>query len=80
MERNNYNDNEQQSLTPDRIQLFHRFPADKLLVGDQCNICMEDIEFENKMIRLDCKHVFCQVCIEGWFADHNTCLNCRQLF
>ena len=67
-------------LTPETIQLFDHFSADKSLVGDQCNICMEDIEVGRKMMRLDCKHVFCQVCIEGWFADHNTCPLCRHMF
>ena len=67
-------------LTPETIQLFDHFSAEKSLVGEQCNICMEDIEVGRKMMRLDCKHVFCQVCIERWFADHNTCPNCRHVF
>ena len=41
---------------------------------------MGDVEIGNKMMRLDCKHIFCQSCIEGWFADHNTCPNCRHAF
>ena len=67
-------------LTPERIKRFHHFEADESIVGDQCNVCMEDVEIERKMMRLDCKHIFCQVCIEGWFADHNTCPICRHLF
>ena len=43
---------------------------------------MEDIEIGRKMMRLNCdgQHTFCQVCIERWFADHNTCPNCRHVF
>ena len=73
---------EQQGLTPQRIQQFEQFTADESFVGDQCVICMGDIEIGRNMMRLDCdgQHTFCQVCIEGWFADHKTCPNCRHVF
>ena len=69
-------------LTPETIQLFDHFKADKSKVCDQCSICMENFEVGRRLMRLDCdgRHVFCQVCIEGWFADHNTCPICRHLF
>ena len=69
-------------LTPTKIQQFHQFLADETLVGDQCGVCLGDIEVGRRMMRLDCdgQHVFCQVCVEGWFADHNTCPNCRHIF
>ena len=72
----------QEGLAPERIQQFDHFQADESLVDDQCSICMEDFEVGRNMMRLDCdgRHVFCQVCIEGWFADHNTCPLCRHLF
>ena len=73
---------EQQGLTRQRIQQFEKFTADESHVGDQCVICMGDIEAGRNMMRLDCdgQHTFCQVCIEGWFADHNTCPICRHKF
>ena len=73
---------QQQGLTPQRIQQFEQFQADDSFVGDQCVICMEDFETGRNMMRLDCdgQHTFCQVCIEGWFADHNTCPICRHTF
>ena len=69
-------------LSPERIQKFAQFKADESHVSDQCAICMEDFEIGRNMMRLDCdgKHAFCQVCIEGWFADHNTCPLCRHAF
>ena len=75
-------DEEDQGLTPATIQQFEQFTADESHVGDQCVICMGDIELDKNMMRLDCdgKHTFCQVCIEGWFADHNTCPVCRHAF
>ena len=69
-------------LSPERIQKFTKFTADESHVGDQCSICIENFEIGRNMMRLDCdgKHAFCQVCIEGWFADHKTCPLCRQMF
>ena len=71
-----------QGLTSDVIENFSRFAADQSHVGDQCSICMEDFEIGRNMMCLDCdgKHAFCQVCIERWFADHNTCPICRHNF
>ena len=73
---------DEHGLTPATIQQFEQFTADESHVGDQCVICMGDIELDKNMMRLDCdgKHTFCQVCIEGWFADHNTCPICRHAF
>ena len=69
-------------LLPARIQQFEQFQADESFVGDQCAICMGEYEIGRKMMRLDCdgQHTFCQVCIEGWFAEHNTCPICRHIF
>ena len=69
-------------LTPARIQQFLQFTADESMVGDRCGVCLDDIEVGRRMMRLDCdgQHVFCKDCVEGWFADHNTCPNCRHEF
>ena len=73
----------QKGLTQARIEKFHRFLADQSLVGERCSICQDDIEeVGRRMMRLDCdgRHNFCQGCAERWFADHNTCPNCRKVF
>ena len=69
-------------ILPARIQQFNQFEADESLAGDRCGVCLDDIEVGRKMMRLDCngQHVFCQDCVEGWFADHDTCPNCRHTF
>ena len=76
------NDEQQQGLTFQTIQQFETFLSDELIVGDQCAICMEEIETGRNMMRLGCdgQHTFCKVCIEGWFANHNTCPICRHKF
>ena len=73
---------QQQGLTPARVQKFQQFPADDSLAGDRCGVCLDDIEVGRRMIRLTCnvQHVFCKDCVEGWFADHNTCPNSRHIF
>ena len=73
---------QQQGLTPQKILQFEQFQADESHVGDQCAICMGDIEAGRNMMRLNCdgQHTFCQVCIEGWFAKHTTCPICRHAF
>ena len=72
----------QQGLTAARIQKFQQFPADESLVGERCSVCQDEIEVRRRMMRLDCdgQHVFCQDCVEGWFADHKTCPSCRHAF
>ena len=76
------NDVQQQGLTTARIRQFQHFPADESLAGDICSVCQYEIELGSSMMRLDCKgqHVFCKDCVEGWFADHKTCPNCRHVF
>ena len=76
------NEVQQQGLTPRMIRRFQLFTADESHVGDQCSICIEDIDVGKRMRRLTCdgQHYFCQGCIEGWFAEHNTCPLCRHKF
>ena len=54
--------NKDDGLSSQRIQQFEQFTADKSFVGDQCAICMADIEISRKMMRLNCngQHTFCQ--------------------
>ena len=72
----------QSGLSPTRIREFQIFTADESNVNDQCSICMEEINVGRRMKRLTCdgQHYFCQECIEGWFAEHNTCPLCRHTF
>ena len=76
------NEVQQNGLAPRRIRRFQVFTADETHVGDQCSICMEEIDFGRRLRRLTCdgQHYFCQECIEGWFAEHNTCPLCRHKF
>ena len=69
-------------LFPKRIKQFHQFKADESHVGDQCQVCLEEVEVGRLMKQLDCggRHYFCSGCIDQWFADHKTCPICRHIF
>ena len=69
-------------LSPERIQQFLQFEADESHVGDQCQVCLEEVEVGRLIKQLDCggRHSFCSVCIDTWFAEHKTCPICRHVF
>ena len=59
-------DKEEKELSPERIQQFYQFEADESHVGNQCQVCLEDIEVGRLMKQLDCggRHSFCSDCID----------------
>ena len=69
-------------LSSERIQQFLQFEADDSHVGDQCQVCLEEVEVGRLMKQLDCggRHSFCSGCIDQWFANHKTCPICRHNF
>ena len=72
----------EKGLSAERIQQFMQFEADESHVGDQCQVCLEEVEVGRLMKQLDCggRHSFCSVCIDQWFANHKTCPICRHAF
>ena len=69
-------------LSCERIQQFLQFEADESHVKDQCQECLDEFKVGRLMKQLDCRgrHSFCSVCINQWFAKHNTCPICRHVF
>ena len=47
--------------------------------NEECIICKEEFEKNDKMKQLKCEHHFCEQCIKKWFNNNNTCPNCRTL-
>ena len=68
------------ALTPDRILKFTTFNADQKTVAKGCAICLDVVEMNKLMIKLDCNHVYCSECISKWFEKHVTCPQCRREF
>ena len=69
-------------LSPGRIRRFEHFTAGESIVGEQCIVCLDDLQVGMDMVRLDChvSHCFCKKCTDAWFKDHNKCLLCNQEF
>ena len=69
-------------VTHERIIKFEYFTEDESLVGEQCNVCLEDIKVGTEMARLSChaSHYFCRTCTLSWFKYHKTCPICRNVF
>ena len=69
-------------LSSERINQLQQFEADEFHVGDQCQVCLEEVEVGRLMKQLDCggRHSFCSGCTDTWFAENNTCPICRHVF
>ena len=63
---------------PDRLRRFASFNADQKSVDDGCAICIDGVEINKLMIRLDCNHLYCSECISEWFEQKPTCPVCRK--
>ena len=73
-------DSDGEGLTSDRIKKFTTFNADQIAVDDGCAICIDDIQMNKLMIKLDCNHVYCSERISKWFEKNVTCPECRHKF
>mmetsp|Transcript_30329 Transcript_30329/g.38906 ORF Transcript_30329/g.38906 Transcript_30329/m.38906 type:complete len:571 (+) Transcript_30329:235-1947(+) len=47
---------------------------------DACSICLVDLEENQEIQRLPCKHIFHPQCIRHWLAKHAICPMCKQEF
>ncbi|XP_050248673.1 uncharacterized protein LOC126695922 [Quercus robur] len=47
-------------------------------VGFYCSICLEEPQAGDKLIRMNCSHIYHQYCLLAWLQMHNTCPNCRS--
>ena len=46
-------------------------------VGFTCSVCLEEPQAGDKLIRMNCSHVYHQSCLLPWLQKRNTCPNCR---
>ena len=71
-------DGDECGLTLDRIKRFSSFNADQKSVDDGCAICIDGVEMNKLMIRLECNHFYCNECIRKWFEKNVSCPVCRK--
>ncbi|CAB3400945.1 unnamed protein product [Caenorhabditis bovis] len=55
---------------------FGTTPQPHDIEDDMCTVCHENMTHP---IMLDCKHIFCRVCIETWLDKNTTCPMCRAV-
>ena len=67
-------------LTSDRIDRFATFNADEKSVDEGCTICIDGVEINKLMIKLDCSHFYCSECIKKWFENKASCPLCRKVY
>jgi hypothetical protein len=51
--------------------------TDNLLL-DECSICLEGYVKKDKIVRLNCNHVFHVTCVLPWLKNNNSCPQCRE--
>ena len=45
---------------------------------NECSICLEKYKLNEKIIQLDCDHIFHKSCFDLWFQKNNSCPICRD--
>ena len=63
---------DKRGLTSDRIKRFSTFNADQKSVDGGCAICIDGVEINKLMIRLECDHFYCSECISKWFEKNTS--------
>tara|TARA_B100001123_G_C15066217_1_gene929730 strand:- start:235 stop:609 length:375 start_codon:yes stop_codon:yes gene_type:complete len=69
------------------IKYYKYFKMRRLLKGQyfkndslikECVICLEDINTDEKIIKLPCKHYYHKFCLLSWIDVSKTCPTCRM--
>lgn len=47
-------------------------------IETKCSICLSDFNLKDKIISLECKHIFHVKCIRQWFSNGKKCPNCNN--
>ena len=75
-----FSPNSRKRLASDLVQRFPTFSADQKSVNDGCAVCIDGVEINKLMIRLDCDHFYCSECIKEWFEKSSSCPLCRRKY
>ena len=60
-----------------KIPVYKIIDNDNLLL-DECPICLDKYEINDKIISLNCNHKFHKDCLKLWIKKNNTCPQCRE--
>jgi hypothetical protein len=77
---NEENENSQGLSRMQIIELERQsYLADDTSIGEQCSICLDEIEAGSSILKLSCEHVYHSACIIRWYTENNTCPICRTI-
>lgn len=67
------------TLTEDEFNKLNTTILDESVLNNtQCTICLENLKLDEKLIILQCKHIFHRECIKYWLLNQSTkCPICR---
>ena len=75
---NNFDENIIIALTKEDFDELEIIGEDENIQDEKCNICLTELDKDNKIIKLKCGHFFDYECIENWLRKHsNKCPTCR---
>lgn len=60
-----------------KIPVYKIKENDNLLL-DECPICLDKFEINDRIISLNCNHKFHKDCLKLWIKKNNTCPQCRE--
>jgi len=74
----NFNQNIIIALSEEEFNELEIIKENENVQDEKCNICLSELNKENKIIKLKCGHFFDYECIENWLRKHsNKCPTCR---
>ena len=59
-------------------ETIKRLKEKKILEEANCSICLEKIEKNTKILKINCKHKFHTKCLDSWLKINNKCPLCRK--
>ncbi|KAL3115635.1 hypothetical protein niasHT_012778 [Heterodera trifolii] len=73
----------QHQQIPSLLAAYHAMPQILFMAidqqGNECAICLDQIDLETFVRPLPCNHIFHNECIENWYgSNHETCPLCRR--
>jgi hypothetical protein len=67
------------TLSPQEFEKLERIEVGDIDLNNKCHICLEDFVLKDCLVKLNCKHMFHEMCIGEWLQNRNVrCPVCRS--
>ncbi|KAL3520712.1 hypothetical protein ACH5RR_018861 [Cinchona calisaya] len=69
------------TMMEEEEMLLHTKVTEEMMLGrelTQCAVCMDNIEVNQLVMQMPCKHMYHSDCISPWLESHDTCPVCRS--